>query len=409
LALDVYGGDPRIVAEYEEFERIARFLALAADQLDLAMQNPQAHWLEILPNPITQWQLSQQLPALILRIRELGHRVRMAGLEYFSTDARVALVLQQTLAPLAHLTGPLSALSPYAGAPTKMLMQSAAAFAVLGLLGKPSLAKTQVLSAGLHLAALANGGADARHLVTDSGLSRAVGLVSPPTASAEITEINQIQPARSVSDLAHRTWQAYAAGSSILVEVFLGPNGRDLVVYLPGTQQLGFNSNPFNIASNLHAISGHIPAASELGVRSALEQLKVGAADRVVFVGHSQGGLIAGNLASSDQPYQVRGLVAFGSPIAHLQLEVPVLAFNHSADPVPMLTGGVNPMRENWVSVTSNVEFDSRIDAHRIASYFESAKELDRSQNPGLRSVLNQLHLGDRPGLAYQFKLTNGS
>jgi hypothetical protein len=83
--------------------------------------------------------------------------------------------------------------------------------------------------------------------------------------------------------------------------------------------------------------------------------------------------------------------VSFAGPIGHLKLDVPVIAIQHAADPVPLLSGRVNPLTENWVTASSSAEFEDLIAAHRLDGYIETATELDQSQNIGLNRVRKAL------------------
>jgi len=148
-----------------------------------------------------------------------------------------------------------------------------------------------------------------------------------------------------------------------------------------------------------------VSAPSQQAVSDALQKLSAGPQDSVLFVGHSQGALLAGNLASSPQPFEVKGLISFGGPIAHLDLKVPVIAIQHAADPVPHLAGNVNPMRENWVTVSSNASFDSLVDAHRVSSYTNTAAELAGTENEGYQSVMRQLIPEGSDGREFLFEI----
>ena len=167
-------------------------------------------------------------------------------------------------------------------------------------------------------------------------------------------------------------------------------------------------SNPLNLRSNITAIGKVAPSPTELAINSALQQLGAGDQDQVLFVGHSQGALVSGNLASSPQPYQVSGLISFGGPIAHIDLKVPTVAISHEADPVPLLAGGVNPLRENWVNISSNAGFSDLIDAHAMGSYIDTAVEVDESKDIGLGLVTQKLGFEASQGVEYLFEIRRG-
>jgi pimeloyl-ACP methyl ester carboxylesterase len=165
--------------------------------------------------------------------------------------------------------------------------------------------------------------------------------------------------------------------------------------------------NPLNIRSNLTAFGGLDKSPTQLAIDDALVQLKAGPSDSVLLVGHSQGALVGAQIATSDQPYQVAGLISFGGPISQFGLEVPVISLQNHGDPVPHLSGQVNPMAANWVTASNPGEYASVIDAHKMASYVESAKELDQSSDAGFRRIHDQLGIQpDKPGMRYVFELS---
>jgi pimeloyl-ACP methyl ester carboxylesterase len=141
----------------------------------------------------------------------------------------------------------------------------------------------------------------------------------------------------------------------------------------------------------------------------------VGAGDSVMFVGHSQGGLVAANLASaagaqtngagarrglaSNPAYRVAGLVTVGAPIAHLagKLEVPTMAIEHTNDVVPKLSLKANPLTENWVTVSRETPTDPAnnrsdlVEAHDLEAYRDTAKQADESAEIGITEFRKKL------------------
>jgi len=124
-----------------------------------------------------------------------------------------------------------------------------------------------------------------------------------------------------------------------------------------------------------------------MGVELALEQLGASKGDRVLFVGHSQGALIAGNISAVEQDYEVAGLISLGGPIAHLDFDVPVLALENSGDPVPHLSAERNPLKENWVTAEATGIHESLVEAHGMDAYQETAMQADLSSDKGLERI----------------------
>jgi hypothetical protein len=83
----------------------------------------------------------------------------------------------------------------------------------------------------------------------------------------------------------------------------------------------------------------------ERAVMQSMSDAGVPDGARVVYTGFSQGGIMAGNLASNtDSPYETIGIVTNGSPLSSFDIppHIPVVAFEHTGDPVPMLDGDLN-------------------------------------------------------------------
>jgi pimeloyl-ACP methyl ester carboxylesterase len=147
------------------------------------------------------------------------------------------------------------------------------------------------------------------------------------------------------------------------------------IVYIPGTQNLSLKStsNPFDMRSNLLLLAGGRSAASR-ATELAMRRVGVGAQDEVMLVGHSQGGLIALDLArrsaSGLVPYRVEHVVTFGTPAGlNTASTLPnVVSFENRADLVPKLEFRKNQPEKNWLTLEGNV-LDYPIDAHRMESY----------------------------------------
>lgn len=406
MELEIYGGNPRIVASYEEMQRVASALDSAADAMRQALHTPQANFFDLIPNPIPQLQLLFLLPGLIERAESLARKTRFAAESYFSNEARVVMLIEKTLAPLSGGIQHLSPVTPIPGALSKSLLGLGAAMAVMGLSGKPNLSKTAVLALGAQVATASVGVSGGRELAVKYQRNLPAGF---PVAhgSASLSKISQVKTSASMADHALRIWESYQNQSSINIEVYQYGYGRQLVVYIPGTQSASLSGeNPLNLSSNLTALANLKTSAPEAAIQDALNQLGAGQKDRVLFVGHSQGAMVAGNIAQAPQPYKVSGLISFGGPISQLDLKIPTIAIGHQGDPVPLIGGGVNPMRDNWVTVSAKGEFTDLVDVHKISSYFETARALDLSSDEGFRRVQEQLWQDpNRSGLQYEFEI----
>jgi len=410
VGLEIYGGNPEVVASYEELQRIASQLTLAAERLEESILEPQSLLFDLLPNPLPQIQLMFLLPGLIERVRALAFKTQLAAEAYFSTEARILLLMQQTLQPLAQLSPIISSPNPISQGSAEVITKTAAAFAVLGLTGAPSLGKTVLVSTAATLIPLAAGYQSPPHMLQGIQQTQlSLGFPRDLDGSAKLVKLSQVQTAESMAEHASRLCDSYGAGSKISIEVFPLGYGRQINVYVPGTQSFSFGgSNPLNIRSGLSALGGSV-APSQQAVQQALAQLGAGSGDQVLFIGHSQGALVAGNIVEQAQLFEVKGLISFGGPISHLDLKVPTIAISHQSDPVSVLGGGVNPMRDNWVTVSGDAKFESLVDAHRMAAYEKTAAELDEANDEGFRRIQGKLWQDPGVyGLRYSFEITRG-
>lgn len=200
---------------------------------------------------------------------------------------------------------------------------------------------------------------------------------------------------------------------TIGIDIFERSTGNKLaVVYVPGTQVIGYGSNPLDMASNVQAMAGANSAASEKAVSVAMSQAGISNQDQVLLVGHSQGGMVAGNIAASSG-FVVSGLVTFGAPLAHLaKLKMPVMAIEHVNDPVPNISGRANPMKSNWVTiqrVSEKVESNAIAFSHSLKSYRNTTTEIDQSNDKGVSNIRSQIlkeFAGTKPTRSLEFEIS---
>ncbi len=320
------------MATRAEIERIQTGLASVGNIL-----GGEVELTDFLTSPLKRIGLAMELPAVQERIRYLLQALDSAANEYFDGEALVAKELTD-----------------------------------LGLISAP------IIASGL--IGLANEvGMFREHRVTATQVDRfwrpaPIGLAGLGTRLAQITGQGQV-----------------------VIERY----GTNFVVYIPGTQTwspIGLG-NPIDFTSNLQAMKGPGLAASERGVQLALaeaiETAGVGASASIVLVGHSQGGLIAANIALKDK--RVKGLVTFGAPISQLadQIKVPTVAIQHKNDIVPKLGLKANPLVENMVTVERilpiSTPVEALLEAHDVSNYAKTAELADESQEIGLKRVREQV------------------
>ena len=224
------------------------------------------------------------------------------------------------------------------------------------------------------------------------GLANEVGLFREHRVTATKVDRFWRSAPQGLAGLGNRLAQITREGQMVIERY-----GNNFVAYVPGTQTwspIGLG-NPIDFTSNLQAMKGPGLAASERGVQLALaEAIKsagVGASASILLVGHSQGGLIAANVAQTDK--RVKGLVTFGAPISQLsdKIKVPTVAIQHKNDIVPKLGLNANPLAKNLVTVERVMPISTPIamilEAHEITNYTKTAELADKSDEFGLKRV----------------------
>lgn len=158
------------------------------------------------------------------------------------------------------------------------------------------------------------------------------------------------------------------------------------VVAIPGTESWSPSAGgqPRDLSANLGLVAGNPTAAAE-SVRMAMDAAGIAPGSPVMLVGHSQGGIIAGQLASDPafvERYGVTHVMTYGAPIDHMQLApgVGVLQVQHGADLVPRLDlGGLSPTtgfpdRETTVTLDSPGHFWQLATNHSYTEYASSVR-----------------------------------
>lgn len=239
------------------------------------------------------------------------------------------------------------------------------------------------LSAILHgFAVLADWRAAPR--VTRTGVDRAPVALRPPR-SLDALLVN----------LEHRNRQEPGAVDVQILQSFDG-RPRRVIVNIPGTSTFAPTaSNPTDVLADVVAIDGTATAYSK-GIIESLELAGVSAQDEILLVGHSQGGMVAAQLAaqlSASGRFTVRNVLSVGPPIARIDIPagVHVLALENCADPVPLLDGNRNSDSRDVVTVTIDTGA-SGLAAHGIdTGYRPGAEQLERSTDPSVQAALESL------------------
>ncbi len=331
----VFGGDPGIIATRLEIERVHDSLALARSMLLGELEAA-----DFLTLPIRRIGLALEAQPIIERIGQLQQACLIAAQEYFDGEVQQANRLDAV-----------------------------------------EMAVVPLLAAGL----------------------AAIGPQLAPYRNSEISAVavtvqNKVPSATSLAALLTRLERtAAAATGQVRIEQF----GSRFIVYIPGTQSWlpMAGKNPLDLTSNLQAMAGPGLASSEAAVQKAIVAAGVTAENQVLLVGHSQGGMVAANIASKQQNYKVAGLVTIGSPISQLNqsIRVPTVSLQHTNDIVPKLDLKQNAIGQSWVTFEREAptqKHDGKpdvLEAHEIGSYRGTALLADENLDPGLARVREQI------------------
>ena len=346
-----YGGDAQIVATRGEIDRVIAEL----NGLE-AWLRAQIELQDFAIYPVLRVRLALELPTILEKLTRIRDACGHAADSYFGAETEISRELREgAQLPVAQLAAGITA----AGGLVGILQETKVSANLVGV-------ASSIEPPG-SIGALAG-----RLMGEYSG-----GLAGSAANSAWLRIEKFREPASPVET---------AAGSIRVAEA-------RYVVYIPGTQSWGPKSatNPFDLTSNLSAISKTGFAGSERAVLSAMQQAGIGPDARVLLVGHSQGGMIAANISTRFAGSKV---LSFGAPLGQLagELTAPTLAVEHARDPVPRLDARSNPLAANWVTVRHEFSGNNLLEQHEMAGYRQTAQSIDAQQaNPGLAKLRSEI------------------
>jgi hypothetical protein len=222
--------------------------------------------------------------------------------------------------------------------------------------------------------------------------------VEPGGTAATLVPLAVPQSRAAPQTLADAAARIPASGDArVRVEQYVRPDGgRSYAVYITGTRSIA-GRDPWDMSSNLESFAGRRSDALAT-VEAALRDAGAQAGDEVYAFGHSQGGMLAGQLEQSGV-YDVQMVGTFGSPTA---LDVGDDTFSaqvrHSDDPVAALAVG-HPGRvgsEQSFVVERTVDdapglHDLTLPGHHLATYVETAEAADATDDPRVLALHEQL------------------
>jgi hypothetical protein len=204
--------------------------------------------------------------------------------------------------------------------------------------------------------------------------------------------------------LRHRDQQEAGA---IDVRILGGPDDpaggpRRVIVDIPGTTRwnlLGGGSVVTDWVTNVRAVSGLSTSYGE-GTLAALRAAGVTADDQILLVGHSEGGIVASQLAqevASSGEFTVTDVLTAGAPIGLIPIlptagpPVHTLALENRNDPVPHADGRDNPDSPELVTVTVDTGA-TNLDAHSLKDgYLPAADAVTTSGDASVQAALERL------------------
>ena len=207
-----------------------------------------------------------------------------------------------------------------------------------------------------------------------------------------------VAPPAGFEDLAARIPSVSEDAPQVRIERYGGPDDASWVVYIGGTAAWSpvAGEQPWDLTSNLVALADQ-GSGSYRAVVDAMREAGVAPGDPVVPVGHSQGGLIAAQLAASGD-FNTVAVATFGGLTAQVALpaDVEAVMVEHTDDLVPALGGTATGDDERLVVrrevfAEAEVPVDRPLPAHALTAYRDTGRLMDGSEEPRLQEFRETL------------------
>ena len=163
-------------------------------------------------------------------------------------------------------------------------------------------------------------------------------------------------------------------------------------ILIRGTQRWdGASSNIQDQVTNFASI-GKIHNDQYNAIKTALKMNGIKHTEPIEFVGHSQGGIIATQLASSsslNKKYNIVSLTTFGSPTGGYKIpkNIHAMHFENLSDPVPSLDGKMNPVTRTRTTIymdTKNMKIKNS--THDQIMYSIAAKNIEKNSDKSIQN-----------------------
>jgi hypothetical protein len=229
-------------------------------------------------------------------------------------------------------------------------------------------------------------------------------MANPPVKISSVLDLGKTSAPNSITTIADRLSLLDHLGKPTLsIEKY----GDSAIAYIPGTQtaSFGWSNNPMDMKTNLQEMSGQ-RSNVEVGLEQALKSAGVKPSDRVMLVGHSQGGMVAVSVAERSKagtfPYKVEKVITFGSPVGGISAEnLPeVLSVENKFDFVPKIDGSGNSPAPNWQTLEGEVQ-GNPVSTHLMEAYQEISRQIAPKANSFVKFATGE-------GQVSYFQLTQG-
>jgi pimeloyl-ACP methyl ester carboxylesterase len=217
-------------------------------------------------------------------------------------------------------------------------------------------------------------------------------------------------PPTGVDDLAAGIPKAVAGQPQVRIEKYGTTEHPSWAVYVGGTADWNAvaTDEPWDLTANVTAVAGQ-NAGSFRAVMQSMRAAGIGPDEPVVITGHSQGGLVATQVAAAGV-FSVRAVATFGAPESRVPVPtgVATLTVEHTDDVVTALGGESLLSSDDRVTVrreafaTVPVPEGAVLPAHNLDVYRETARRIDASPETTLqdfRATVTAV-LGSAPGEA---------